>query len=628
MARQTATSSPVSLFPFLAVLMCTIGALVLLLIMISARLRASAIAETVARQTVPTPTDEQTTPAGKTNIPEPTAPVPESLRREPFVSEPPPPELASADQLELLRELEVQSQRLQASLEDRTARLQGIEQKSQALRQQLDGLRKQELELQRQLNQATLSREQADRRSFELKAETEQVRELLRQSDELLTAQKQRLASPRYAIVPFDGQTGTVRQPIVIECRENSIRFVAEDITLRTDELVDYSPSHNPLLAGVRALSAYWTEQNRAAGRASSEPYALLLVRPDGSKEFKVARILLETIVGQYGYELIDVDFQYETPGTTPEAVAQCRAAIERAVAIGPDPAIALRPHLERSPIQPGASRSMAAIPRVVDSGRLVHGPVPASNFFESSEFQQRKPEAGAIASQTITNSRRTPGVVSADTAGRISRHPESPPQTDISRTALPSATGTGPLQGVQANSTSTADITPGQKTETDAVAATPADSTPGGSSSSKRSLPLDSASADTASNSSSSRMIESDRKVKPRRRWGIDNPGATLGLEQPIALIVTDRRVVIARRYQVTRQADRSSADIVNRTVSAIDRIALEWGPPPEKFYWTPQVTLTVPEQPDEVAMLLEKTLKELGVDVEVRSASGQATQ
>lgn len=625
MARQTATSSPVSLFPFLAVLMCTIGALVLLLIMISARLRASAIAETVARQTVPA--DEQTTPAIKTDLPEPTVPAPESPRPEPSITKPPSAELASADQLDLLRELEAQSQRLQASLDDRAARLQGIEQKSQALRQQLDNLRKQEQELQRQLNQATLSREQADRRSFELKAETEQVRELLRQSDELLAAQKQRLAAPRYAIVPFDGQTGTVRQPIVIECRENSIRFVAEDITLRTDELVDYSPGHNPLLAGVRALSAYWTEQNRAAGRVASEPYALLLIRPDGSREFKVARILLETIVGQYGYELVDVDFQYEIPGTTPEAVAQCRAAIERTVAIGPDPAIALRPHLERSPIQPGASRSVAAIPRIVDSGRLVHGPVPASGFFESSQFQQRNPEAGTIASQSITNSRRASGAMSPDAGSRISRHPESPPQSGIPRTATPAATGTGPLQGTQANSTSSGDFDSERNGAADAVTSTQTGSTPSGSSSSKRALPLEATSTDIVSNSKPGRTIESDRKVKTRRRWGIDNPGATLGLEQPVALIVTDRRVVIASRYQVTRLADRSSLDIVNRTVSAIDRIALEWGPPPEKFYWTPQVTLTVPEQPDEVAMLLEQTLKELGVDVDVRIASGQAT-
>ena len=50
MARRIRNANPVTLFPFLAVLMCTIGALVLLLVVISAQIRGSAVQQFVAEQ--------------------------------------------------------------------------------------------------------------------------------------------------------------------------------------------------------------------------------------------------------------------------------------------------------------------------------------------------------------------------------------------------------------------------------------------------------------------------------------------------------------------------------------------------------------------------------------------------
>jgi hypothetical protein len=44
MARSRRTSNPVTLFPFLAVLLCTIGALVLMLVVVSAGIRKEAVA--------------------------------------------------------------------------------------------------------------------------------------------------------------------------------------------------------------------------------------------------------------------------------------------------------------------------------------------------------------------------------------------------------------------------------------------------------------------------------------------------------------------------------------------------------------------------------------------------------
>ena len=50
MARSTRTSNPVTLFPFLAVLLCTIGALVLMLVVVSAGIRKDAVATAKQKQ--------------------------------------------------------------------------------------------------------------------------------------------------------------------------------------------------------------------------------------------------------------------------------------------------------------------------------------------------------------------------------------------------------------------------------------------------------------------------------------------------------------------------------------------------------------------------------------------------
>jgi len=50
MARSSRTSNPVTLFPFLAVLLCTIGALVLMLVVISAGIRKDAVAIATAKK--------------------------------------------------------------------------------------------------------------------------------------------------------------------------------------------------------------------------------------------------------------------------------------------------------------------------------------------------------------------------------------------------------------------------------------------------------------------------------------------------------------------------------------------------------------------------------------------------
>ena len=132
-------------------------------------------------------------------------------------------------------------------------------------------------------------------------------------------------------MIPYDGRSGTTRRPIYIECTKNGIRFAGEDVMLGPHELEHFTSRYNPLLAGVRALTAYWTHRNitRPAGVATQHPYVLLIVRPDGAIAYYLARKYLQHWGKPFGYELVKEDFPLHLPRADPEA----KRAINRAVA-------------------------------------------------------------------------------------------------------------------------------------------------------------------------------------------------------------------------------------------------------------------------------------------------------
>ena len=213
-----------------------------------------------------------------------------------------------------------------------------------------------------QLEQAT--RRQREQKKRNAETELQSIADRLKKSDEIVNAQtvmarnmlaerkrldaellqkqqalqdskvKRSQVSSEFALVPYDGKTGTTRRPILLECRENDIRFVAEDIALTPKQLGGFLPSYNPLLAGTEALMMYWEKQDTRNSRGPSyPPYVLLIVRPKGTVSFYVARKLLAAMRQPFGYELIEADMQLTVPKTDPVATAACREAVNKLLA-------------------------------------------------------------------------------------------------------------------------------------------------------------------------------------------------------------------------------------------------------------------------------------------------------
>lgn len=379
MARSQRTSNPVTLFPFLAVLLCTIGALVLMLVVVSAGIRKDAVAKsrTISEPVISDPV------ATTLKLEEPIVDVRERTFAqkpiEPLLARdtlPSPIKEAPPRTLAEIADLEKVTRKLEAEVANRVKRLSSVSVKTHALRKQLRTVKAQQNDLQLQIIRTANQRAKLEESTGELRVENQQIIEWLDESQKLIDEHKHQLVSPVHSIVPYDGQTGTVRRPIIIECVGDVVRFEAEQVEIPVAILQKFSPEQNPLASAVQALFRYWMakEQISDPGRQSRTPYALILVRPSGAEAFSSAVFALDEMVGDFGYELVETEFLYEVPETTADAVRECRAAVEAEIRRGP-----VRSRRTLNPQGP------------IDIARVARGPAASRGFFRSADFKNRR---------------------------------------------------------------------------------------------------------------------------------------------------------------------------------------------------------------------------------------------
>lgn len=292
LARRTLQvgGNGVSLFPFLAVLICTMGALILLLVVIARQARVQA-AQAAAEKA-------------------------EQNQRD------------VAAELEMVRWRIEQLQQSRATTESQLAeaRLQlgQIEDHARRLAKQLADL---ETEA-RRLGQAG-SANRHDKQ--QLVNRLTELRQQIADADRALEAANRQAARQQksYAIIPYKGPHQTHRRPIYIECREDAIVVQPEGIELRPNDFQGPGGPGNPLASAMRAIREYLVNQPGYDLQADGEPYPLLLVRPDGVVAYAQARTALESWGADFGYELIDGDWELEYQPRDPTLAQVAQHAID-----------------------------------------------------------------------------------------------------------------------------------------------------------------------------------------------------------------------------------------------------------------------------------------------------------
>lgn len=267
-----------STFPFLAVLLCVIGALVLLLVINVTNSRAS------ARNQVQSELTEA---------------IEEAKERSDYL-------------VSVSEELQARRQQVGKQIELRRSELARAE-------DHIERLEKDLLEA-----QARLEKLEDMRESSELKAnDPARIQELKDQ----IEAQKLRLAeaiaerkdqTPAFSIIPYEGANRTTRRPVYLECTAQGVVIQPEGVLVSIEELGPPHGPGNPLDAALRVLRNAYQSRDAIYG-ITIPPYPLLLVRPEGIASYALARSAMSGWDDQFGYELIDAQMELAFPDGIPE---------------------------------------------------------------------------------------------------------------------------------------------------------------------------------------------------------------------------------------------------------------------------------------------------------------------
>jgi hypothetical protein len=305
--RASQTGPSISLFPFLAVLICTMGALVPLLLAITrtARLQAEAAATAKAA--------EQAAKYG--------AEV--RTQRE--------------DAQWRIEQLKRSRGQTAAQLADARLELGHLEEHSRRLRTQLAQYEKTAVALERLEN---ADHQQGGQTQEELERIRTQIGMARQQVVEAREAAKGRNRS--YAVVPYEGPNQTHRRPIYVECRADTVVLQPEGIVLSESDFEGPLGPGNPLAAALRAAREYLLAARNFDPQAG-EPYPMLLVRPEGIAAFYAARTAMKSWGSDFGYELIGDDWKlaYQPPDprladAVRQSIASARVYQEQLIAAAP----------------------------------------------------------------------------------------------------------------------------------------------------------------------------------------------------------------------------------------------------------------------------------------------------
>lgn len=353
------------------------------------------------------------------------------------------------------------------------------------------------------------------------------------------------MSRPEFQVVAFDPATGTTRRPILIECTAEEIRFGAERISLTAQQVNGYQPESNPLLAGTKALAKYWSQVDARSQPDSPPPYVLLLVRPQGTVGFYVARHLLEKFEQPFGYELVREDEEIRWPNADPGAVAACRNAVEAALA-------------QPKPEPPRAG------------GLGIRGGEEAPFVADSS---------GNFSLPEVERLRRAP----REGAGAATMNPEWAPQRQALNEQPNPLTHDGPRSAGGVAARSFAEEVERSRQERQKNQA-------GGDA---RSAPA----ANDEQRPEGLRNWMDDGG--PRRKWGQETvrppAGMFIGIEKEVVLHLRSDRISLENGASVSISPNMEKGDLQAAVGSLLDGEAKSWGQPPQMFEWRPRLTIVI---------------------------------
>jgi hypothetical protein len=299
MTRRNRQDLAPSLFPFLAVLVCTLGTLILLLAQV-AQNTATSVEQKVREERSEKAKALATSP-NRVTAAQAVAMIDEAAFR--------------ISAIETIRDKQ------SAVLEERRDQLTHLEDHIERLQKDLDRLNAEMV--------SATSKGQTDRiDSATIAMLKDQIADEELAIEELKEAKGNE--TPRVVIVPHKGPNGTTRRPIYVECTAAGLTIWPEGVKIATEQLTNRrSRRANPLDAALRVARLHVM---KVYGDADP-PYPLLVVRPHGTDAYFQATAAMDDWDDQYGYEMLDSDIELAFSNPDPNLKRRMEASIAKALA-------------------------------------------------------------------------------------------------------------------------------------------------------------------------------------------------------------------------------------------------------------------------------------------------------
>ncbi|MCA8984398.1 MAG: hypothetical protein R3C12_16690 [Planctomycetaceae bacterium] len=592
--RERQPAQTVSLFPFLAVLVCAMGSLILLLLIITRHVRpepaahASRIADEITLPEAGSgPFETESSQEPEPSIPaeeppewrdeppafesvvevSPMLEVAEEVAEQTDIPEPEFPDAIPYSPLlhgdpqviaeeEMLRKQIANGQREREMLAQELAKLRQTQQQEQArLKEIVDRLSRQaSMKKQAEQESAQYLAENQSRQQ-EISTVAADISRKSRELQEVRTASEER--QNKLEIVTYDGPAGIRRQPIFIECTSGEVIFHPEGVALSTHELEEYPVESSPLAYAVRALAAHRNKKQQD----SLEPYVLMIARPNGIKEFYGCGQILTVHRIPFGYELIAQDRELYLGKADAEARAILLEAFEEARRqSGQTPSRFAKMHQQAE-----ATRNL---PREL-----------ASRLPESTG----SPPSGSARTRSGPIRSAGPGTPPAPLPR--GEFPRGEPRGASALSGQAETRGTAIPRIPASESTPPALMEPASRDSDPVMAGKPVPTSPppAGSRAS---------SAGTARNWQSTNSRGNGGGLG-NGSSGSASPG--IQIEQSIAVKVYLDGIQVGKQAFEPWREDVSSADLQRVLWGALEREQETWGPPPEGIEWQPVLNLQV---------------------------------
>jgi hypothetical protein len=287
----------VSTFPFLAVLLCTMGALILLLLVMDKKAKKAALEKAYEAAWTQSKNLQAKTDAEKQN---------QDNEKNAWIK------LKSEKHEELLKKESALEKEI-SLLKIELFQLDKNNDKSQA-KISSDDLIKKEIAITNEKSKVNmlakkleLEKKNADKNLKEIKDLTEKIASM----ELILKEMKFSIDKDKFAfsIVPYFGKNGLNRKPLYIECNESGILFFPDQTLIPSNDESDNLK--NEILNRTSLLREYLQQ---TLGPKESTPYLMLLVRPGGITNYWKLQSIIKPMDIDFGYELVDKIWVLDIP--------------------------------------------------------------------------------------------------------------------------------------------------------------------------------------------------------------------------------------------------------------------------------------------------------------------------